>query len=169
MTETPQAACPAAHDEARSAVTSSTICRTRAISAPVLRSAAAAGIRQVYGWCAARAAWRHGRPKCLRAGMGAHFILKIVEDADLHDLLRTSALPVLATSSHAEQTLYQLDLRQPQAWLFGHEGQGVAPELLALATYRVAIPHLGNVESLNVAACAAVCFFEQVRQKTSQG
>jgi len=50
------------------------------------------------------------------------------------------------------------------AWIFGHEGQGVADDLLSLATHKVVIPHLGQVESLNVAACAAVCFFEQVRQ-----
>ncbi|MNM47026.1 tRNA (guanosine(18)-2'-O)-methyltransferase [compost metagenome] len=50
------------------------------------------------------------------------------------------------------------------AWLFGHEGQGVADDLLSMATHQVVIPHLGQIESLNVAACAAVCFFEQVRQ-----
>jgi TrmH family RNA methyltransferase len=51
------------------------------------------------------------------------------------------------------------------AWVLGHEGQGVASDLLSLATHRVAIPHVGQVESLNVAACAAVCFFEQLRQR----
>jgi TrmH family RNA methyltransferase len=55
-------------------------------------------------------------------------------------------------------------LRGPVAWLFGHEGQGVADDLLALATRRVVVPHIGQVESLNVAACAAVCFFEHLRQ-----
>jgi TrmH family RNA methyltransferase len=35
---------------------------------------------------------------------------------------------------------------------------------MALATHQVVIPHLGQIESLNVAACAAVCFFEQLRQ-----
>jgi TrmH family RNA methyltransferase len=72
----------------------------------------------------------------------------------------------LATSSHVEKRIYDLDLDQPVAWLFGHEGQGVATELLALATHQVTIPHLGGIESLNVAASAAICFFEQVRQKT---
>ena len=51
------------------------------------------------------------------------------------------------------------------AWVLGQEGQGVSGELLELATHRVAIPHDGQVESLNVAACAAVCFFEQLRQR----
>jgi TrmH family RNA methyltransferase len=48
--------------------------------------------------------------------------------------------------------------------VLGHEGQGVSQELLDLATHRVVVPHAGKVESLNVAACAAVCFFEQLRQ-----
>ncbi|MFI4938834.1 MAG: TrmH family RNA methyltransferase [Burkholderiales bacterium] len=128
----------------------------------ILRSAAAAGIRNVFCSPGTAFAWS---PKVLRAGMGAHFLLKIAENVDLLPLVRGAKLPVLATSSHAQQSVYQVDLRQPVAWLFGHEGQGVADELLALATHRVAIPHAGAIESLNVAASAAVCFFEQMRQQ----
>ena len=84
--------------------------------------------------------------------MGAHFLLEIFEGVDLSDLLGRADVPVIATSSHADKQLYELDLRQPVAWLFGHEGQGVADDLLARATYRVSIPHLGAIESLNVAA-----------------
>jgi TrmH family RNA methyltransferase len=131
----------------------------------ILRSAAAAGIRQVFCSPGTVFAWS---PKVLRAGMGAHFLLEIFENADLSSLLRASEIPVLATSSHAEQTIYESDLARPVAWLFGHEGQGVADELLAQATHQVGIPHLGPVESLNVAASAAVCFFEQVRQTLRQ-
>ena len=82
-------------------------------------------------------------------------------------LVRAARVPTLATSGYAAQRLYDIDLRQPVAWIFGHEGQGVADDLLSLATHKVVIPHLGQVESLNVAACAAVCFFEQVRQNQS--
>lgn len=128
----------------------------------ILRSAAAAGIEQVFASPGSAFAWS---PKVLRSGMGAHFLLKIYENVDLGALLAQSDLPVLATSSHARQEVFDIDLRGPVAWLFGHEGQGVSDDLLALATHQVAIPHLGPVESLNVAASAAVCFFEQVRQK----
>lgn len=130
----------------------------------ILRSAAAAGIAAVYCSPGTAFAWS---PKVLRAGMGAHFGLEIHEQADLAALIDAASVPVLATSSHADATLYQADLRQPVAWLFGHEGQGVSPDLLALATQRLAIPHLGEMESLNVAASAAICLFEQVRQKTA--
>lgn len=131
----------------------------------ILRSAAAAGIKQVFCSAGTALCWS---PKVLRAGMGAHFLLKIVENADLAALIRSSEVPVLATSSHVQECLYDIDLTQPVAWLFGHEGQGVAEELLALATHRIMIPQAGAMESLNVAACAAICFFEQVRQKTHQ-
>jgi TrmH family RNA methyltransferase len=129
----------------------------------ILRSAAAAGIAAVYCSPGTAFVWS---PKVLRAGMGAHFGLEIHEQTDLAALIGSASVPVLATSSHADATLYEADLRQPVAWLFGHEGQGVSADLLALATQRLAIPHLGEMESLNVAASAAICLFEQVRQKT---
>ena len=130
----------------------------------VLRSAAAAGIRHVFCAPGTAAAWS---PKVLRAGMGAHFVLDIYENADLERLCAGSKIPVLATSSHAAQTIYQCDLSGEAAWLFGHEGQGVSPQLMEMASQEVVIPHLGEMESLNVAAAAAVCFFEQVRQRTA--
>jgi TrmH family RNA methyltransferase len=130
----------------------------------ILRSAAAAGIKDVFCSAGTAFAWS---PKVLRAGMGAQFVLNIFENTDLASLIDASNVPVLATSSHAAQSLYEIDLKRPIAWLFGHEGQGVAKELLALATHRIVIPQAGAIESLNVAASAAVCFFEQVRQNAA--
>jgi len=127
----------------------------------ILRSAAAAGIREVYCSPGTAFCWS---PKVLRAAMGAHFVLDIFENVELAPLLADAPIATLATSGYARQRLYDVDLKRPVAWVFGHEGQGVSDELLGLARHQVVIPHLGEVESLNVAACAAVCFFEQVRQ-----
>jgi TrmH family RNA methyltransferase len=130
----------------------------------ILRSAGAAGIKQV--WCSPGTAFCWS-PKVLRAAMGAHFVLEIFENADLGALVQGATVPVLATSGYAADCLYDanLDLAGPVAWVLGHEGQGVSDALLRLASRRVAVPHAGQVESLNVAACAAVCFFEQLRQQ----
>ena len=128
----------------------------------ILRSAAAAGITQVFCSSGTAFCWS---PKVLRAAMGAHFVVEIFENVDLAGVIGSALIPVLATSGYATQRVYEVDLRQSVAWLFGHEGQGVADDLLALASNQVVIPHLGQIESLNVAAAAAVCFFEQVRQK----
>lgn len=127
----------------------------------ILRSAAAAGIGSVFCSAGTAFAWA---PKVLRAGMGAHFLLQVYENVDLTTLISGSTIPVVATSSHAECSLYALNLLQPVAWLFGHEGRGVSADLLTRATHRVSIPQHSAMESLNVAASAAICFFEQVRQ-----
>jgi len=130
----------------------------------ILRSAGAAGITQVFCSPGTAFCWS---PKVLRAAMGAHFVLEIFENVDLAALVTASAsnIAVLAMSGYAQQRLYDVDLRQPVAWLLGHEGQGVSDELMGLASHQVVIPHAGQVESLNVAAAAAVCFFEQLRQR----
>jgi len=127
----------------------------------LLRSAAAAGIRQVFCSAETVSAWS---PKVLRAGMGAHFLLEIHENIDLLVTLKNTDIPVLATSSYASKTVYECDLNRSVVWLFGHEGRGISDDLMHRATEQVTIPHQGKIESLNVAASAAICFFEQVRQ-----
>ncbi|GAB2904850.1 RNA methyltransferase [Uliginosibacterium flavum] len=129
----------------------------------LLRTAVAAGVTRVWLDAQTTQAWS---PKALRAGMGAQFCLAIEEGCDLLPRLTGSSRPVLVTSlGPASVSLYALDLRQPNIWVFGAEGQGVPAVLQALAQHRVRIPMPGKIESLNVGAAAAVCLFEQVRQR----
>ncbi|MDY0308201.1 MAG: RNA methyltransferase [Castellaniella sp.] len=128
----------------------------------LLRTAAAAGLRQAYLSNGCAAAWS---PKVLRSGQGAHFALEIHEHVDLQALSGRLDIPLAATTLDQAEILYAKDLRQPCAWLFGNEGQGVADELLMRADWRIHIPQAAAVESLNVAAAAAVCLFEQRRQQ----
>lgn len=131
----------------------------------ILRTAAAAGLDEVLLGAGCAQAWS---PRVLRAGMGAHFALRIHERVELPAALDGFAGPVLATVPGADAgNLYELDLARPLAWLFGGEGQGLSPALLARADQRVRIPLAAGVESLNVGAAAAVCLFEQVRQRAA--
>ncbi len=126
----------------------------------ILRSASAFGFVQVLALKGTAALWS---PKVLRAGMGAHFALQLVEglgDADLAAL----QLPMLATSSHASADVSRVALPSPCAWVLGHEGQGVSDALLARCALQLRIPQPGGEESLNVAAAAAVCLYESARQ-----
>ncbi|MCM1512319.1 MAG: RNA methyltransferase [Oxalobacter formigenes] len=127
----------------------------------ILRSASAAGIQDVFCSAGTASAWS---PRVLRAGMGAHFMVRIYEDVDLEKLAGQSALPLVATLPDAGQAIYDVDLKQPVAWLFGHEGQGISNSLQAKSHIKLCVPHAGKQDSLNVAACAAICFFEQLRQ-----
>lgn len=130
----------------------------------ILRSAAAAGCDSAFLSPACADAWS---PKVLRAGMGAHFVLKIEERADLAAVAAEFPGMVLAASLGADHSLYELDLTGPVALVVGNEGAGISESLQAAATHRVKIPMPGAVESLNAAAAAAVCLFERVRQKAA--
>jgi TrmH family RNA methyltransferase len=125
----------------------------------LLRSAAALGVAQVLALPGTAALWS---PKVLRAGMGAHFALSLHESVAPEAL---AALPLVATSPHAGVPLPDAPLPRPAAWIFGHEGQGVAPALLARCALTVHIPQPGGGESLNVAAAAAICLYEAARQR----
>ena len=129
----------------------------------ILRSAAALGVRQVIALKGTVALWS---PKVLRAGMGAHFALRLIEGCkpEALDALET---PLVGTSSHAAAALHEARLPQPCAWVFGHEGQGIAPELLERCAMTVRIPQPGGEESLNAAAAAAICLYEGQRQRLS--
>ena len=121
----------------------------------ILRSAAAFGFGQVLALKGTVALWS---PKVLRAGMGAHFALHLVEGLPL-EALDALQLPLLATSSHDGHSLPEARLPWPCAWVLGHEGQGVDAALTARCAMQLRIPQPGGEESLNVAAAAAVCLY----------
>ena len=125
----------------------------------ILRSAAAFGVRQVIALKGTAALWS---PKVVRAGMGAHFALKLVEGIEL-DALVGLQIPIVVTSSHDGDFLHQRtgpkNLPNPCAWALGHEGHGVSSALMAMASIKVRIAQPGGEESLNVAAAAAICLY----------
>jgi len=131
----------------------------------ILRSAAAAGIETV---CLSRHSVHAWSPRVLRAGMGAHFALRIIEGADLLALAEVYSGAIVATAVNHGVPVFSADLTGDVALLFGNEGAGLSPELAALARQTVHIPMPGRAESLNVGAAAAVCLFERVRQLQAQ-
>lgn len=131
----------------------------------ILRSAAAAGIETV---CLSRHSVHAWSPRVLRAGMGAHFTLRIIEGVDLLALAGIYSGAIVATAVNHGVPVFNADLTGDVALLFGNEGAGLSPELAALARETVHIPMPGRAESLNVGAAAAVCLFERVRQLRAQ-
>lgn len=128
----------------------------------ILRSVAAAGIARVIttpqtAWC-----WS---PKVLRAAMGGHFALSIHESQPWSTLAPLVRIPVAGALAHGGTSLYEWNLGAPCVWVFGNEGEGLAAEIESRLDWRLTIPQVPQVESLNVAAAAAVCIFEQRRQR----
>lgn len=127
----------------------------------LLRTAAAIGIDTVLCTSGTAGAWS---PKTLRAGMGAQFALTIYEGLDVSDILAKVDVPLMATSSHTDTLIYDHDLRDPIAWVMGHEGQGVCDILMQGAT-PIALPQPNGQESLNVAIAGSLCLYEALRQR----
>ena len=128
----------------------------------LLRSAAAAGAGHAMLSAGCAFAWS---PKVLRAAMGAHFALNIVERADLAAFVGRYRGQSVALAARGERSLYDLDLRGPAALIAGNEGAGVSPALERAATVRANIPMPGRIESLNAATAASIALFECVRQR----
>ena len=128
----------------------------------ILRSAAAAGIGHAVLGAGSANAWS---PRVLRSAMGAHFSMHVHDGVDLAVALRDFAGAILTTEAQAPRTIYATDLTGDVAWLIGNEGAGVSAAARAIATGSVSIPIAKGTESLNAAAAAAICFFEQRRQR----
>jgi TrmH family RNA methyltransferase len=126
----------------------------------ILRSAAAFGIRHAVLGPGCADAWS---PKVLRSGMGAHFSLAIAERVDLAAAIAEFAGKTVCAVPRGGVLLTAADLSGRIGWLLGAEGQGVSETLAARASLRVTIPMPGGAESLNVAAAAAICFYEATR------
>jgi TrmH family RNA methyltransferase len=124
----------------------------------ILRSAAALGVASAVLDRACADPWS---PKVLRAAMGGHFRLSVQQVPALDAAVEAYAGRLVCTVARDGQALRKADLSGPIGWIFGSEGAGVGADLAVRAAVRVTIPMTAGAESLNVAAAAAVCFYEK--------
>jgi 23S rRNA (guanosine2251-2'-O)-methyltransferase len=106
-----------------------------------------------------------------RSSAGAVNRLPIVRVEDLPDLarrLQERGVRLAAASEKAARACSDWDFSTPAALVLGNEGHGVSPELMDLCDVRLCVPQHGGIGSLNVAAAAAILFYEAARQRTPQ-
>jgi tRNA (guanosine-2'-O-)-methyltransferase len=65
--------------------------------------------------------------------------------------------------------LYELNLTESVALVFGNEHSGVSDEIIAMADGNFIIPQVGIIKSLNISVACAVTLYEAFRQKTNMG
>jgi TrmH family RNA methyltransferase len=137
--------------------------------ATILRTAEAAGAA---GIVTTEGTARLFSPKALRGAMGSTLRLPILEHQELEGISRELTKAGYALVGTASQTLEgsvisysQFDWTRPSALILGHEGQGLSKSWSRHITSVVHIPMQSPVESLNVAAAAAVLLYESRRQR----
>jgi TrmH family RNA methyltransferase len=131
----------------------------------LVRSAAAAGAGHVLLSAGCAFAWS---PKVLRAAMGAHFALNIVEGAVLAGFLARYGGKSIALDGRGERSIYALDLRSPVALVVGNEGSGISQAVARAVKIRARIPMSTAVESLNAGTAGSVALFEVLRQRQAR-
>lgn len=133
----------------------------------LMRTALAAGVEEI--WLAEGA--DPFQPKVLRASAGAALAMpcrRIERLLPCLESARRGGAQVVASVVGGGMPYWQLDWTRPTVLLLGNEGAGLAPDLLAVSSHRVTIPHSAAVESLNVAVAAAPLLLERWRQLTGE-
>ena len=107
--------------------------------------------------------------RAVRNSMGTIFRLPVLQSDNLAGTiagLRQHGVRCLAAHPHAQQSyLGRTNLTGDCCIVFGSEGHGISPEVLAACDDAVAIPMTEGVDSLNVSAAAAVFLYEASRQR----
>ena len=70
--------------------------------------------------------------------------------------LKSKGYQIVATSPHAEETIYELDLSKPTALVFGTERRGISKEAEELSDKLIKIPMYGFTESFNISVSVAL-------------
>jgi 23S rRNA (guanosine2251-2'-O)-methyltransferase len=133
----------------------------------ILRSAEAAGVEGVI-LPAHRTAPLS--PAAIKASSGASEHLAICRVAGLPSAIsevKRAGLWCAALDPRGEMAPWEFDLRQPVCLVVGGEGPGLHRLVRERCDVRLRLPMAGRLESLNVAAAAAVLLFEVVRQRAA--
>ncbi len=87
-----------------------------------------------------------------------------------YQVLRSQGFTIAASVLSVNAvSLYELDLNQKIALVFGNEHRGVSEEASRSADIRFQIPMYGMIQSLNVSVASAVTLYEALRQRTCRG
>lgn len=105
--------------------------------------------------------------KTIRATAGSLFNVPVIyaNPEVLINYLDSKGIKLYAADVHAQRLIYEIDLNQPLAVVFGNETRGISETVSKAVNDSIKIPIIGMAESLNVAMAASVCLYEVVRQR----
>ena len=99
-------------------------------------------------------------PLVIKASAGTLFKLPIYFCNSLNDVLENlQDTKIYALSSHAKNSIYELNQHVKSIFVLGNESEGVSKEVQLLCNESLSIPMNRGVESLNVAITASLLAF----------
>jgi len=106
--------------------------------------------------------------RAVRSSMGALFHLPVLESRSLAQTLRQlrqGGIRLLAAHPGSKRPIAMGQLSADCCLVFGSEGYGISPDILAACDEALAIPMPSHVDSLNVGSAASVFLYELNRQR----
>lgn len=106
-------------------------------------------------------------PKTVRATMSGIFKLNVIYETpeNIVKFLKKKKYMTIATALADDSVPYnEIELKERNAYIFGHEGGGVSEYMIENADVKAAIPIYGDIESLNVSVAAGI-FLYKMREK----
>jgi 23S rRNA (guanosine2251-2'-O)-methyltransferase len=103
-----------------------------------------------------------------KASAGAVEHLAIAHVRNLADWLaaaKRAGFWIWGADAGAEAVPWGVDLTGPTVLVLGGEGKGLRPRVAASCDGLLALPQLGEIDSLNVSAASTALLFEAVRQR----
>ena len=104
----------------------------------------------------------------IKTSAGAAFKVPICRVNHLKDamfLFQASDIKMVAATEKTNDTLYDVDFKQPTAIIMGSEHRGVNPSILKMVDAKAKLPLLGEIESLNVSVACGAFLYEAIRQR----
>ncbi len=106
----------------------------------------------------------------IKTSAGAAFKVPICRVAHVKDalfLLQASEIKTVAATEKTEDLIFDVNFNQPIAIVMGSEHRGVNPSILKMTDYKVKLPILGEIASLNVSVACGAFLYEVIRQRMS--
>lgn len=79
--------------------------------------------------------------------------------------LKEFGVCLVGTDERAQTSIYEADLRQHVALIFGSENRGMRRLTRENCDLLISLPMLGSVASLNVSVASGICLYEALRQR----
>jgi len=95
-------------------------------------------------------------------------LIEVTNLARALEAIEEAGIRAIGAAGEADQSVYELDLTGPVAWVLGAEGAGLRRLTRERCAQLARIPLRGTVESLNVSVATGICLFETVRQRLAK-
>lgn len=108
-------------------------------------------------------------PNVIRSSLGGVFTNTVIcsSSEEAYNWLLSNNINIFTAQLQDSDYYYNRDMSQPLAIVMGSESQGLTNYWRERANFKIKIPMLGKLDSLNVSVSTAILCYEAVRQRAT--